>query len=774
MLDRVLRIVDAGPAPLFRAAMVSLAVTSGLGIAIALTVRPAGALLAPQRLMIEAAIIALGSIVILFLATLVRPLRMLVTGMLDRIVAAPQRGAIWLALALWFPTLLIIAYFAAKATFPPSVVWNAFGFLDKRWETSACLLGAIAPMLLLVASARVLTIGRGHPPTWRAWLAGLAPRSNAPQASAPEGAVLERGTPEPETAKARAIRFARVGAGLLTAVGLASYCYGPPWYINRAGGPIGSQEDVFLQSMQAISKGYLAYTGPAAIQYGPGAQSLTYFFMRHFFTFSVVGFRESWATFQWIGASVFFIALFLAFGYFRGFVASLMTALIYPAQMLVGFRPNGGYYGSYGWANPLRYAGAITLIVLLPAVIRRCPSLRGYAGAVGLGLLWGGTSYLAQENLIGGAIGALAVAALLLLSGTASGRAVTRALLGVLAGFACVWVPVLAIYAAKGALSQFVHLYFLITRAVSSGYSNTPFGGYRHSLPTYAAALPWLHLFTILPVILAVLALLAVIAFRPFRVAEEWSRDRIMLVAAVLTTTLLYQGALLRSDLTHLTGTMLMFPALVVVAATTVPRLVLPRLAGYRQPAALAVAGVALFAVALLLLPSRLLAPSSIRGQLELPYLARQQLAAHPNPGVPTTVAGQRVGAGLAAAPICCRFASESMPAFVRLMDHIHAIIGSRTTYVVDFDNGYPGLIYFVADLKPAPIPTDPYTLVFTQPEMTAYLTTFQSSVLPRTQALITANLDRPEAQFFLRRYAHARQIRLTYHGTAYYVLLSS
>jgi hypothetical protein len=442
--------------------------------------------------------------------------------------------------------------------------------------------------------------------------------------------------------------------------------------------------------------------------------------------------------------------------------------------MLIGFRLDGGYSGYFGWANPLRYAGAISLILLLPTVIKRCPSLRGYAGAVGLGLLWGGTSYLAQENLIGGAIGALAVAALLLLSGTASGRAVTRALLGVLAGFAGVWVPVLAIYAAKGALSQFLHLYFLITRAVASGYSNTPFGGGKHSSHTYATALPWLHLFVILPVILAVLALLAVIAFRPFRVAEGWSRDRIMLVAAVLTTTVLYQGALLRSDLTHLTGTMLMFPALVVVAATTVPRLVLPRLAGFRQPAALAVAGVALFAVALLLLPSRLLAPSSIRGQLEVPYLDRHQLSAFPNPPTPTTIAGRRVGAGLTNSSTCCQFATESMPAFVRLMDHIHGIIGSRTTYVVGFRNGYPGLIYFVADLKPAPIPADPYTLVFTQQEMTAYLATFQSSVLPRTQALITPSLNWPEAQDFLRRYAHARRIRLTYQRTAYYVLLSS
>ena len=39
-------------------------------------------------------------------------------------------------------------------------------------------------------------------------------------------------------------------------------------------------------------------------------------------------------------------------------------------------------------------------------------------------------------------------------------------------------------------------------------------------------------------------------------------------MAVVLTTILLYQGALLRSDAVHLTGTLLVVPALVVTVAT--------------------------------------------------------------------------------------------------------------------------------------------------------------------------------------------------------------
>ncbi len=48
----------------------------------------------------------------------------------------------------------------------------------ERWETSAYLIGALAPVVLLVAAARILTVGRGHPESWRSWLKELAPASD--------------------------------------------------------------------------------------------------------------------------------------------------------------------------------------------------------------------------------------------------------------------------------------------------------------------------------------------------------------------------------------------------------------------------------------------------------------------------------------------------------------------------------------------------------------------------------------------------------------------
>jgi hypothetical protein len=768
-LARAVRIADAGPRYLYRSALASLAVTCLLAIPIALHVRPPGALPRPQQAMIAIALAGLAIVVFLTLAALRWP-----PGRrgqwLERIAAPEQRAAIWLALTAWFPLLLVVAYLRARATQPPAVVWIAFGYLDKRWVTSAYLLGALAPMLLLVAAARVLAAGREQSASWRSWLAGLAPlgaRGGRPPGSAPRAGAGPPAAPAARRGLAGAPAL-KAAAGVLTSLAIAWYLYGPPWYLSRPGAAgIGFQEDVFLSGFQAISRGAAPYIGPASVQYGPGAQLLSYLYMRHIGGFSVVGFRESWAMFQVAGATILFVVFFLAFGYLRGLIATLLSALIYPALPAMGFQPGGSYNGLFGWSDPLRYVGAIALILLLPAVIRRCPAWRGLAGAAALGLLLGATSYLAQENLVAGLVGALAVGALLLLTGTSPVRPVTTALLAALAGFLVVWVPVLAYYAVRGVLARFLHLYFLIPQAVAGGYSNTPFGGHQVTAAAQAAQARWDTFFYALPFILAAAALLVVVQFRPFRVAWEWSRERITLAAIVITTILLYQGALLRSDASHLYGTMLATPGLVIMAAT-----VLPRLLGAWRPVTLAVAAVAVVAASFLLLPPGVVSPASAASLAAAPYRDRQRLSAAPAQAAPATIAGGRVGAGIAVAPQCCQDASVPMPRLVAFMNRLHAIIGNRATYVVSFPAGYPGLVYFVADLTPAPVPIDLHTMVMNVPQYRAYLADFRSSVLPATGALVTPALGAAEARYFLDRYANARVITLSYRGKPLYVLI--
>jgi hypothetical protein len=806
-LARALRVVDAGPVWLYRAALASLAATCVLAIGIALYVRPAGHLLRPQKEIILLGLLGLFAVGVLILIAVSWPAPRR-AAFLDQLVAPDQRAAIWLALAVWFPFLLIAAYYRCKATLPSTIVWISFGFMDKRWVTATYLLGALAPMLVLVAAARVLAAGRAHPPSWRAWFRELGPRraaepdddsavtgtaasgtaasgtaasgtgasGTAPAASAHPAAAVSTARRGGAAHAADASRFRgaavlRISAGVLTALGLAYYFYGPPWFLNRTFGAsgIGTQEDVFLSGFQAISRGAVPYIGPAAIQYGPGAQLLSYWYMKHVATFSVVGFRESWAMFEWAGASIFFVVLFLSLGYLRGLLAAAMSALIYPALQLMGFVPGGAYSGFFGWANPLRYVGAISLLLLLPAVIRRSPGWRGLAGGAVLGVLWGGLSYVAQENLAAGLVGALAIGALLLLSGSSSWRSVFSGLAAVAAGFVLIWLPVLAYYLSKGLLGRFLYLYVLITRAVAEGYSNTPYGGVKPSRGEIRYDAPWVHMYYILPFFLVLLALLTVVQFRPFRIATDWSRDRIILVAVVLTSILLYQGALLRSDADHLTGTLLLLPALVVTAAS-----VLPRALGANRRVTLVGAGVLVFVISFLLLPSSAFRLAHIRSEAEAPLLDRQRLAAAPVPATPATVAAQRAGPGLWAAPTCCQRDAESMRRFLALANQIHAAVGSRTTYVVGFPAAYPGLIYFVADIRPAPVPLDLHTMVFNTRQLAAYEAYYRSYVVPRTQALVTRHLNVQDVREFRSQHPHVKIITLSYRGKPYYVLLSS
>ena len=756
-LDWMLRIVDEGPRPFYRAAVVSAGLTSVLAIGISVSIRPAGPLPWPQRHMIAGSLIALCLSALLGTASRVLGGGSRHAAWADRIVAPRQRAAIWLALAVWFPFLLVVVYYRARATFPPSVRWLYYVFDDKRWIAATYLLGALAPMIALTAAARILAVGNGHPPTWRAWLAGLFPRAGS-AASEPPAEPHEL----TDSRRRRAVRILPVAASLATALGLAWYFLGPPWYLTQNSSLVTPQETLWLTGFQAIAHGYLPYTGPAEVQYGPGAQLASYLIMRHVTSFSLVGFREAWALFQWAGASVLFAVFFLAFGYTRGLAVSLLSALVYPALQQVAFKPGAGFEGYFGWADPLRYAGMIALVALLPAVVRRCESRWGLVAGAGLGALWGVTSYLAQENLIAGAVGALLVGALLLLSGTAAWNAVRAALVAALAGFLLIWLPILACYAISGHLVQFVKLYFLLAQAIAQGFGNMPWQGGTHmpfSLVT---------MFYVLPFLLAAVAFLTVFEVRPVRLAVGWSRERVRLAVTVIISALLYQGVLLRSDPTDMTGTLLMVPALVIATAT-----VLPRLLGGRRRVTVTIAGAALAAASSLLMPRSAFAWTHVRTEAAAPYLDRQRLAAAPRPSLPVTPAARRVGSGLDNAPQCCQGPPLPMADLANDMDRIHAIIGKRMTYVVNFPHGYPGFVYFVADLTPAPAVGDEYNTVLNQPQLTAYMAYFKASVLPHTQALVTGSLTTPEARLFLQRYPGARRILLHLGRKPYHVLLA-
>ena len=123
-----------------------------------------------------------------------------------------------------------------------------------------------------------------------------------------------------------------------------------------------------------------------------------------------------------------------------------------------------------------------------------------------------------------------------------------------LAGFLLIWVPVLAFYGIHGDLGPFLKLYFLLARAMPQGFGNTPWQG--------GTAMPFslTTMYYVLPFLLAAAAFLTVFELRPLRIAVVWSPERLRLAVTVIITVMLYQGVLLRSDATDMTGTLLMVP----------------------------------------------------------------------------------------------------------------------------------------------------------------------------------------------------------------------
>ena len=139
--------------------------------------------------------------------------------------------------------------------------------------------------------------------------------------------------------QSRTGRIVAVAAGLATAFVLGWYFFGPPWYLSQSTAVVTPQEDFWFSGFQAISMVMFRTQARRSSSTGRARSFFTYLLMRHVTSFSIVGFRQAWAIYQWVGASILFAVFFLAFGYIRGLAISLLGMLVYPALQEVAFQP---------------------------------------------------------------------------------------------------------------------------------------------------------------------------------------------------------------------------------------------------------------------------------------------------------------------------------------------------------------------------------------------------------------------------------------------------
>jgi hypothetical protein len=342
------------------------------------------------------------------------------------------------------------------------------------------------------------------------------------------------------------------------------------------------------------------------------------------------------------------------------------------------------------------------------------------------------------------------------------GRA-ARALAGLAAGFAAVWVVVLAPYAFQGELGRFLDTYFLVPGAVTRGYSNTPF--------EQGPISDWGPLFYLLPAGLAGLGIAALLRGRPLRIATNWSTERVVLVSAIVAAVACYPGTLLRSDSSHLAIAILAVPLVLVLAVAYLPRLLAPD----APRRALAIRSGVLAAGLLLLIPATQY--QRVPRRLIEPVVARVAFAGE-HPAAASTPAGDRIGRGLAEAPTCCSSSllpsdAPSMPRLVGFLDTLRGVVGSRRTYVTwGLGAGMPGLIYQGAGLREPPLWVEPGTLLVDRQQQRKFLAYFAQHVRD-VDALVTIDTPSSERDIFTSAFPGHRTVSLAGLGFPVLVLIA-
>jgi hypothetical protein len=625
----------------------------------------------------------------------------------------------------------------------------------------------IAPLLLLTISMETDNIGGWlFPVLNKRWLAGLYNLAVATIVLFPVAIERWRSMAGAEAhapvqpALARVVTRRRcwpATAGIVAIVAVVWYFTGPPWNLERLHRGIDWHEQLHLGPLQAISKGYLPYIGPASVVYGPGAQILTYELMARSQRFDIVSFRSAFAAFNFAALVVVGVAAYWWLG-IVGAVGVVLLAETYSSIAFYYTLSDGTFAGFYGWANPVRY---LAPLIVVPAIAQLSSDASRRVNALALllfGVCWGVGAWMAQENLSATGVASVLVLSLLWLTQTVSLSRAFRTLAWLTAGLALVVVPILLFYAARGAAATFVRNYFLNPRAVAMGFSNTWWPPQNADLPernSYYFTLPFLLL-------LAVATLWRV---APFRVSTPLASGQARFLAFVCVQLVCYQTSLFRSDSTHVRNTMIALPFILWLGFWDLPKwLATGRWRRQMLRAAFVVLAVAVYP------PLRLQAWSSM---MTMPPRRFTHVADHvpPTPG-DGRIAFSRATLLLSDEPILADSSGLSMRTFLEFASDIHDLVGQRKTYIGPLGNIYTGLLYFMADLTPAPYPLDLETMTINA-KMRELVIDHMRTHPEDYECFIGTSLEQTEARVFLDLHPGTVTVERRMGPATIYVLLA-
>jgi len=585
-----------------------------------------------------------------------------------------------------------------------------FGFLNKRWLIAGYNVTVLTFVVLPLAVARLVSF----------------------RSQTSESTVAAR-------PRAKILRTIAECAALILVVW---YFAGPPWHLERHHRPIDWHEHAHLGSLQAISKGYFPYIGPASTQYGPGSQLLMYGIMRASGTFDIVSFRMAWATFNFVALLLVALVSYLWLGVWLTSAVVLLEVAYSPFASFFTMA-DGTLGGFYGWSNALRY---LAPLVVVPALTRlttrhdhRVPMWR----CVLLGAVWGIGSWLAQESLSATMWAGGLLLIVLILTDTIRPSQGLQIAGWLVVGMLAVTLPIVIVYASHHDAGGLIRNYFLQPRAVAAGYSNLWWPDVdrgRPDLYSYYWTFPFL-----LIVILATLWRWP--SVQPWMPLED---HRARLVAFTLVLLASYQTALLRSDYSHLMNTMIALPFVLVVGWVDLPGCIGQ---GRRTQMLARIAFIVLACSVYPVLPlhdwGALVRGPSAR--------FRSPASAATDGRVSSGVATQRATGPLSHEPVFAGGSGLSTEQFLEFAEEVHRIVGSRRTYVGDLGwRAWPGAVYFFADLTPAPYPLDRVTLMLND-ELRAMVADHIRTHPAEYECFIGLSLTDIEARAFLDTHEQAR-----------------
>ena len=620
--------------------------------------------------------------------------------------------------------LLIVPVFAAvwQTDWDTMTGWRRYAFVNKRWLAGLYGVAIATALVLPVWSHRLL------------WRTDIDPVRALPS---------------------RRRRWPLVVVELMLLLAAAWYLAGPPWNISTHHRPIDFHEQVHLGPLQAIDRGYLPYVGPASTQYGPGAQLAVYGYMSATHQFNLIGFREAFLLIHVVCVAVFALLARAHGGWWEAWLILLIGLICSPLKFFL-FGADGSPGESYGWGNAGRYLGAIAITPAAGLLLTRSIA-RPRIPAVALGIAAGVLAWFSQENLAAITTGTGLLSVLLLGGGAANWSRVRSIALWMGVGVAVVWVPLLAWYASRGAAGSFLSNYFLIPGAVAAGFQNTWFAE--------GNADPYARVFHYLPVALLAIGVMTLWDVRTWR-PRTLDRDRIRLLSFTCALLASFQGALYRSDSLHTLNVLLALPFVVVLAVRDLPRWLAdtPLMRGVMR---LAIASAFWW---LLPLTPQIMAPGD---WILRPPALKYSVAAAP-PGVAEAGVGfERGSPELADEPSVVGGQTGPMRQFLADASQLREWVGRRATFIEDVEPYYTGLVYFMADLTPAPYLYDVETMVFNDRQEARQRAHFEQN-LDKVECVIASSPDAFAVRSFLARYPEATLTERRLGAWQIYVLMRS